>query len=167
MKVKRAAVRACVLVALLAAGLFGGFGCRGRDEAAGPTGGSLNHSRKSLSSDSLPFVSLSFEEALAKARVEKKLVFVDLAADWCSWCTRMDEDVFPDARVRAALLDFVPVRVDTDKGGGRAVANRYRVRGLPAYLVLNGDGELVGRFDGYLPVEPFLAKLSHASGGGG
>lgn len=162
-------MRACVLVAVLAAGLFGGFGCRGRDEAAGPAGSTLNHSKTSSSPSSspLPFVSLSFDEALIRARAEKKLVFVNLSAEWCSWCTRMDEDVFPDARVKAALLDFVPVRVDTDKGGGRAVANRYRVRGLPAYLVLNGDGELVGRFDGYLPVEPFLAKLSRASGGGG
>ena len=156
----RALARSCV------GALLAGGGCRGRDEAASRRGlCSINHSKKSSSSSlsSLPFVSLSFDEALGRARAEKKLVFVDLSADWCSYCTRMDEDVFPDARVKSALLTYVPIKLDTDTAGGRAVANRYRVNGLPAFLLVDGDGELVGRFDGYVPVEPFLAKLSRAS----
>lgn len=139
-------------------------GCRGRDEAASAGDAPGDHSKKSpASSASLPFAPLSFDEALAKARLEKKLVFVDLSADWCSWCGKMDADVFPDARVRRALLDFVAIKVDTDRGGGRAVANRYRVDGLPAYLVVNGDGALIGRFDGYLPAEAFLLQLGRAA----
>ena len=167
----RALVAQICVVGLFAATLLGGCGCRGRDEAAGPAAGALNHSKKSSSSSSssssLPFVSLSFDEALARAHAEKKLVFVDVTADWCSWCTKMDEDVFADDRVKAALLEFVPVKVDADTGGGRAVANRYRVGGLPAYLVLNADGALVGSFGGYMPVEPFLRSLRRASGSPG
>lgn len=164
---KRAAVSACGLVALLAAVPFGGWSCRGRDEAASPSDSPLDHSKKSPSSSSLPFASLSFDEALGRARAEKKLVFVDVYADWCTWCTKMDEDVFIDSRVQKALLDFIPIKVDTDKGGGRAVASRYRVRGLPAYLLVDGDGNVVGRFDGYLPVEAFLLRLKAASGSRG
>ena len=99
--------------------------------------------------------------------MEKKLVFVDFSAAWCSWCTKMDEDVFPDARVKAALLEFVPIQLDTDNAGGHAVAARYRVNGLPAYLLVNGNGELVGQFDGYMPVDVFLARLRRTSGAGG
>ena len=127
-----------------------------------PAAESFRPSKKSPSS-SLPFISLSLDEALVRARAEKKLVFVDVYADWCTWCTKMDEDVFIDSRVQGALLDFVPIKVDADKGGGRSVANRYRVEGLPAYLVLDGEGAVVGRFDGYLPVEAFLLKLGRAS----
>jgi thiol:disulfide interchange protein len=167
LKVERAATRACGLGALLAAVSLGGWSCRSRDEAASSSDTPLDHSKKSSSSTSLPFAPLSFEEALERARAENKLVFVDVYADWCTWCTKMDEDVFVDPRVQKALLEFVPIKVDTEKGGGRAVANRYRVAGLPAYLVVNGEGELVGRFDGYLPVEAFLLKLGRVSGGRG
>jgi thiol:disulfide interchange protein len=166
LKVKRGTALAGALIALAVAST----GCRGREEGASPADAPLNHSKKSSSSSSsssLPFLPLSFDEALARARAEKKLVFVDLYADWCTWCTKMDEDVFIDSRVQKALLDFVPIKVDTDRGGGRAVANRYRVRGLPAYLLVDGDGNVVGRFDGYLPVEAFLLKLGRASGGRG
>jgi thiol:disulfide interchange protein len=132
-----------------------------RDE---PAAEPFRPSKKSPSS-TLPFISLSLDEALVRAGSEKKLVFVDVYADWCTWCTKMDEDVFVDSRVQSALLAFVPIKVDADKGGGRAVANRYRVSGLPAYLLIDGDGNVVGRFDGYWPVEPFLAKLGRAAGG--
>jgi thiol:disulfide interchange protein len=167
LKVKRETVLAGTLAALTGVLLVAGSGCRGRDEAASPSNTPPDHSQKSSSSSSLPFVSISFEEALERARAEKKLVFVDVYADWCTWCSKMDEDVFIDSRVQKALLDFVPIKVDTDKGGGRAVANRYSVKGLPAYLLVDGDGNVVGRFDGYLPVDAFLLKLGRASGGRG
>lgn len=165
LKVKRGTILAGALAALTGALLLAGGGCRGRDEAASPSNTPPDHSQKSSSSSFLPFVSISFDEALERARAENKLVFVDVYADWCTWCSKMDEDVFIDSRVQAALLAFVPIKVDADKGGGRSVANRYRVRGLPAYLLVDGDGNVVGRFDGYWPVEPFLAKLGRAAGG--
>jgi thiol:disulfide interchange protein len=169
LKVKRGTARAGTVVALSGALLLAGSGCRGREEGASPAGTPPDHSKKSpsSSSSSLPFISISFDEALERARAEKKLVFVDVYADWCTWCTKMDEDVFVDSRVQRALLGFVPIKVDADKGGGRAVADRYRVSGLPAYLLIDGDGNLVGRFDGYWPVEPFLAKLGRAAGSRG
>ncbi len=55
--------------------------------------------------------------------------------------------------MQSALLGYVPIKVNVDVGGGRVVASRYRVNGLPTFLLLNGDGELVGRFDGYLPAD--------------
>ena len=130
-----------------------------RDE---PAGESFHPSKKSPSS--LPFIALSLDEALVRARAERKLVFVDLSADWCHWCTKMDEDVFPDERVKTALTEFIAIRVDTEKRGGRSVASRYRVNGLPAFLVLDANGDVVRRFDGYLPVDVFLRKLGPATG---
>jgi len=167
LKVKRGTVLAGTLATLTGALLLAGSGCRGREEGASPAGAPLDHSKKSSSSSSLPFASLSFDEALERARAEKKLVFVDVYADWCTWCTKMDEDVFVDSRVHAALTKLIAIKVDADRGAGHAVANRYRVRGLPAYLLVDGDGNVVWRFDGYWPVEAFLLKLGRISGGRG
>lgn len=154
-----------VLIAVFAAVLAAGSGCGRRDEDASPSADApSDHSQKSSSSVSLPFAPLSFDEALIRARAEKKLVFVDVTADWCGWCTRMDEDVFSNARVQRALLDdYIPIKVDADRGG-RKVAVRYRVTGLPAFLLVNGDGEVVGRFDGYRSVDSFLHELGRSSG---
>ena len=124
-----------------------------RDSLSGSSSG------ESPSSSPLPFASLSFDEALARARAENKLVFLDVYTDWCGWCTKMDRDVLADARVKAALADFVPIRVNADKGGGRNVASRYRVRGLPTFLVVNADGDVVRRFEGYVSIDTFLRNL--------
>jgi thiol:disulfide interchange protein len=169
LKVKRAIGRAWALTAFLAGVLAGAPGCSGRHEDSSTSPAARDHSQGSSSSSSLslPFSSLTFDEALVQARAEKKLVFVDLYADWCGWCTKMDLDVFTDARVKSALLGYVPIKVNVEVGGGRDVASRYRVNGLPAFLVLNGDGQLVGRFDGYLPAETFLARLGRSSGARG
>ena len=158
LKVKRATLRAWALSAILAVVLPGGSACSRHEEGASAPPAAPGHSQKSSPSVSVPFAPLSLDEALARARAEKKLVFVDMYADWCGWCTKMDEDVFTDARVQTALLDYVPIKMDVDRGG-RSVASRYRVDGLPAFLLLNGDGELVRRFEGYLPVEAFLRRL--------
>jgi thiol:disulfide interchange protein len=163
-KVKSATPSRYAIGALCVAALLGS-GCRGRGRDEAAAGFSPRHPEKASSSSSIfpPFVSLSFDEALLRARTEKKLVFVDLTASWCGWCTKMDEDVFPDARVKEALGAFVPIRVDTDTAGGRALANQHGVRGLPAFLVVDADGALVGRFDGYLPATSFLARLARVS----
>jgi thiol:disulfide interchange protein len=166
LKVKRGTAFVHAVVALFSAALlFAGSGCRERKEMASPAGEPPDHSKKSpLSPASLPFAPLSFDEALAKARAEKRLVFVDVYADWCTWCTKMDEDVFTDARVKTALLAYVPIKVDVDRGGGHGLASRYGVEGLPAFLLVNGNGELVGRLDGYFPAGEFLQRLGRFSG---
>lgn len=120
---------------------------------------SSSEETSSSTSRALPFVSLSFDEALARARAENKLVLLDVYTDWCGWCTRMDRDVFRDARVKAALLEFVPIRVNAEKGAGRTVADRYRVNGLPTFLVVDADGNVLRRFEGYHSVDGFLRKL--------
>jgi len=158
----RAAARRTVPVALLTV-VVATSACSRRETGPGGETSPSSHSEEISSSPSLPFVPLSFDEALARARAEQKLVLVDVYTDWCGWCTKMDRDVFADTRVKTALLGFVPIRVNADKGGGRAVAARYRVYGLPTFLVVDADGTVVRRFEGYLPVDAFLFRLGPPS----
>lgn len=111
------------------------------------------------SSGGVVFASMSFNDALKRARVERKLVMVDLYADWCGWCKKLDREVFSDAKVAVSIADVVSVRIDADREGEELV-NRYRVEGLPVLLFLDGRGELVERIDGYVTADEFIRVAS-------
>ncbi len=100
-----------------------------------------------------------FDEALARARAENRLLLVDVYTDWCGWCKKLDREVFADGRVGAAAKDLVAVKVNAEKGG-EEIARRYRVRGYPTILFLDGAGKVVERIDGYVDAGEMVKVVS-------
>ncbi len=100
----------------------------------------------------------SYDEGIAAAQAADKPVLLDFTAEWCVWCRKMEEDVFPDPKVQAALKDFVCIRVDTEADPRVALA--YQIRSLPRFVVLNTFGEVTVDRTGYMPVEVFLDALA-------
>ena len=121
-----------------------------------PEGGA-NETRSS--GPGVAFTSGTFDEALARARSEKRLLLVDVYTDWCGWCKKMDREVFADARVAEASRGLVAVRVNSEKGGEN-VARRYDVQGYPTILFVDGSGNIVKRIDGYVDAAEMLQVLS-------
>jgi thiol:disulfide interchange protein len=107
----------------------------------------------------ISFTSAGFDEALARARSEKKLLLVDVYTDWCGWCKKLDREVFSDARVASAAGGLVAVRVNAEKGGEK-VAERFDVNGYPTILFVDGTGTVVKRVEGYVDVDEMLEILS-------
>ncbi len=109
------------------------------------------------------FVSGTFDEALARARSEKRLLLVDVYTDWCGWCKKLDREVFGDARVAEASRGLVAVRINAEKEGEK-VAQRYDVQGYPTVLFLDGSGGIVKRIDGYVDAAEMLRTIKALSG---
>lgn len=101
----------------------------------------------------------SFSEALEQAKTQKKPVFVDVYADWCGWCKRLDLEVFSQEPVARMLnSDFIPVKVDSDQDP--SFGQKYLIEGLPTMLVLEWDGSEAGRITGYKTAEALQKELS-------
>ena len=127
--------------------------------AACGAGRGASEERASTPGRGVAFAKLDFDGAVSRARSERKLVMVDLYTDWCGWCRKMDREVFQDERVGAAAKDLVAVRVNAEKDGGDAVAERFRVDGFPTVLFLDGEGRLVKRLVGYVGRDEMLEVL--------
>lgn len=115
----------------------------------------------------------TLDEALARARAEKKWVLVDVYATWCGPCHEMDAKTWSRADVAKPLAEhFVALRRDGEEGEGAAIYRRYHVVGYPTLLVLDEAGaevdrvmgfvegpELVGLVEGFRRGEGTLASL--------
>jgi thiol:disulfide interchange protein DsbD len=90
-----------------------------------------------------------FEGALARAKVEKKLLVVDAWAEWCAACKELDEKTWPDPEISAWIAqNAVAVRVDTFKMRPD-LAQSLRILGYPTVLVLDGNGQTLRRREGF------------------
>ena len=68
---------------------------------------------------------------------------LDIYADWCVACKEMEEKVFPDASVRAAMAPYQLLRADvTDNNAEhQALQRAFGIVGPPALLVFGADGQ--------------------------
>lgn len=118
---------------------------------------------------------LSWKQVLAKAKAEKKYIFVDCYTTWCGPCKYMSNTIFPQEAVGNALNDrFINVKMqlDTSDADNAEVRKLYatahriaadnHVNVYPTYLFFNPDGKLVHRAVGSSEAEPFIAKTIEA-----
>ncbi len=102
----------------------------------------------------------TYDAAQKKAKQKNQLIFVDLFADWCGWCHKMEQEVFPSETFQKATDDMVLLRLNTEDGAdGTKFAQKYEVRSLPTFLILNEDGLVAGEIRGYAPAQQFVTTM--------
>jgi len=89
------------------------------------------------------------EGALARAKAEKKLVLVDIYADWCAQCKELDEKTWPDAGVKQWIAqNAVAIRIDTD-AKRKDLAAKLQIRSYPTVILLDAEGRELRRLLGF------------------
>lgn len=99
----------------------------------------------------------TWNEILAQAKREKKLIFLDAYATWCGPCKYLQKNVFTDDEVGTYYNStFINVKMDMEKGEGIELAERYEVTSYPTLFFINGDGQLVHKSIGALETNEFI-----------
>lgn len=114
----------------------------------------------------MPLWTEDFPSAMNRAAAEGKLVMaLFTGSDWCSWCVRLEQEVFSKPEFQDwASQHCVLLRVDFPRkkilptaqiNQNRQLSERYgdRVAGYPSVLFLDDMGQVVGQL-GYVPGGP-------------
>lgn len=101
----------------------------------------------------------TWDEALAKAKAENKLIFIDFYTKWCGPCLAMAEDVFTQSFIGAFYnSNFVNLKIDAENGEGVELAKRFGVNSYPTYAFLDPvAGKAVHNSKSRQSAEQFLA----------
>lgn len=107
---------------------------------------------------SIDFNPSTFAELKAKAKKDKKIIFIDAYASWCGPCKWMSGNVFNNSVVADFYnSNFINAKIDMEKGEGKDIAKQYEVTAYPNLLFIDGDGKLVHRFCGAMVATDFVA----------
>ncbi|MDQ8185478.1 thioredoxin family protein [Pelagicoccus sp. SDUM812002] len=102
----------------------------------------------------------SLPEALAKAKVENKLVLADMSAIWCPTCRSLDKNVFSNPKVQAKINEnYVFARIEYESEEGESFMDTYDVRAFPTILILDPTGKRLKKIEYTSSPEEFNSFL--------
>lgn len=94
------------------------------------------------------FTNTDLEIIKADAGEEGKLYFVNFTAKWCAPCKFMEEYTYTDDRLSAYIdKNYIAVKYDINSIDGFGYKRKYDVQSIPAIVVFNSKGEMVGKYE--------------------
>jgi thiol:disulfide interchange protein len=95
--------------------------------------------------------------AREEAKRDSKPLLLYFTASWCGPCQEMKSQTWSDAGVETKLRNYVPVKIDID--ADQAMAQEYRIDGIPAFVLLDREGNVAKATSGFMYPLQFLAWL--------
>jgi thiol:disulfide interchange protein DsbD len=112
-----------------------------------------------------------YREALAKARAEGKLVFVNFTGYACTNCHWMKANMFPRPEIAGALGNYVLVELYTDGSDDASQVNqqleesKFKTIAIPFYAILDPDENVIASFGQQTrDAKEFLAFVEKGAG---
>ncbi|HEX6982413.1 MAG TPA: thioredoxin fold domain-containing protein [Balneolaceae bacterium] len=123
-----------------------------------------------VNAQSIEWLPMEKAQQLAVKNDKKVMIFAE--AEWCGYCKRMEEEVFPKESVSDSLRKyFYPVRLDIESDGkvvfngqeytGQVLSRKFRVYSTPTFIFLTSKGTIIGRQPSYMPTDIFAKLLGY------
>ncbi len=104
----------------------------------------------------------SSEMALSLARNSRLPILVVVSSKNCSYCRKMDREVWSNPRIIAQVESgFVPLKLNATRH--RQLVAKLGVRVFPTTILLSPEGHVINRARGYLPPNKLAGLLRSAS----
>lgn len=109
--------------------------------------------------DNTPREITTYEEALAEAKRTDKKILVVFGAEWCGWCRKLDTQTLKSQDVKKALADANTIEIHINTDQRKDLAKKYRVRGIPAYVLIDKNETELRSGSGYKDPANFINWL--------
>ncbi len=104
--------------------------------------------RRSTEFDDSLFIDEDIAKAMALARKENRILFIEFGAIWCPPCNELEETVFNQPKFKKFKNDFVFLRFDVDKASSWEWKSKYQIQGYPTVIMAKANGEEISRVVG-------------------
>ncbi len=86
----------------------------------------------------------TWEEAIVKAKIEDKIIFVDAFTTWCGPCKAMSANTFPNPEVGGFFNQhFISMKIDMEKEMGLEFRKAFPVNAYPTLFFIDYDNKVV------------------------
>lgn len=132
------------------------------DEATRPYFQNMQEQYQKRAHIGVLFEDLTFEQALAKAKKNHSMIFMDCYTSWCGPCKYMTNTIFPQEKMGDYLNRFICVKYDMEKGEGPELLKRFNVGAFPTFIILNPDGTVRHKIVGGNDADGFIEQVKEA-----
>ena len=102
----------------------------------------------------------NIDAAMVEAAQSNRLVLLHFTTRTCGPCKALDQTVFNQPQVGAALeQEYVPVRIDADVA--KALAGRYRIERVPTEIIVTPDGNPIASPEIPNAPDAYVAQLQN------
>lgn len=112
------------------------------------------------------FYNGTYQQALAKGKVENKQLFLYFTAKWCGPCNYMQQYIFPDTTLSTYIKqNYIALKLDIDTQEGKLLYYKSHQpkgpMGVPAFIIINSNEEILKKATGGMKIgqlKDFLFK---------
>ena len=105
------------------------------------------------------FESGTWDEILAKAKTENKMIFVDVYTQWCVPCKYVSETVFPREELGEYYNSrFINFKMDAKSPAGEVFVKTYPVKAYPTFFFIDGNGKVIHTIVGAKDADGFISE---------
>jgi thioredoxin-related protein len=109
------------------------------------------------------FEESGYQSILNRSQIEKKPILYIIYATWCQHCNKMKAEVLSDATVANFInKNFICVWQDYEKGDGKMLQKKYKIKSFPAFLFLDENENYLYGLNGEYRIPLFLDELQSA-----